>query len=144
MYSKSRKFKSCYEKLRRSHKLLRRKIRGKVSRSRKAAIKAAKKSINNKCIKKLKLKVPLVKRYKKSRKSRKSRRRRKRNDGADPVKDVTWARYFKTYSNDPTFDVKRVDWTGYTEGMRLQEPTRNPVERGRIGRMRWRRSKKSS
>jgi len=89
---------------------LRRKIRGKVSRSRKAAIKAAKKSINNKCIKKLKLKVPLVKRYKKSRKSRK----RNKNDGADdPVKDVSWVTYYKHYYYDPTFDIKRVDWTGY-------------------------------
>jgi hypothetical protein len=127
MYTNSPKFKSCYEKLRKSHKKLNRRVKGRLSPSAKAARYAAQRSIHNKCIKKLKLKVPLLKptlsnksRRKsknKSRRKRKSKSRRKskrkRNDGSDVVKDVSWISYYKRYYNDPTFDVKRIDWTGY-------------------------------
>ena len=49
-------------------------------------------------------------------------KRRKRNDGlspkrkspvSSPKKDISWVTYYKHYYNDPTFDLKRVDWTGY-------------------------------
>jgi hypothetical protein len=135
MYTNSPKFKSCYEKLRKSHKKLNRRVKGRLSPSAKAARDAAQRSIHNKCIKKLKLKVPLLKptisnksrrksknksrrkRKSKSRRKRKSKSRRKskrkRNDGSDVVKDVSWISYYKRYYNDPTFDVKRIDWTGY-------------------------------
>ena len=133
MYTNSPKFKSCYEKLHKSHKTLKRRVKGRLSPSARAAREAAERSIHNKCIKKLKLKVPLLKpsgkRSKRSKRSKKSKRksksksrkrskkksraRRKRNDGSDVVKDVSWVSYYKRYYNDPTFDVKRIDWTGY-------------------------------
>ena len=66
MYTNSPKFKSCYKKLSRSHKLLKRRVKGRLSPSARAA---AERSIHNKCIKKLKLKVPLLK-TKKSRRNK--------------------------------------------------------------------------
>ena len=84
MYTNSPKFKSCYEKLRKSHKTLKRRVKGRLSPFARAAREAAERSIHNKCIKKLKLKVPLLKpsskRSKRSRRSRRSKsisRRRK-------------------------------------------------------------------
>ena len=51
---------------------------------------------------------------KKSKSKKKSRTKRKRNDGsAPPEKDISWVTYYKYYFNDPTFDLRRVDWTGY-------------------------------
>ena len=107
-YTKTSEWEKCYGKLRYSKRVLRVK---KNSPAKDAALR----SIHNKCVKKLKLKVPLLKPSgKRSKKSKKSKRaRRKRNDGSDVVKDVSWVTYYKRYYNDPTFDVRRVDWTGY-------------------------------
>ena len=54
------------------------------------------------------------KRSKRRSSKKKSRAKRKRNDGSDPPeKDISWETYYKHYFNDPTFDLRRIDWTGY-------------------------------
>ena len=51
---------------------------------------------------------------KRSKRSKKSKRSKRSNDGSDrPEKDISWVTYYKHYYNDSTFDIKRVDWTGY-------------------------------
>lgn len=77
MYEESPEFKKCYHKLKSAHKLLKRRIKGRLSPSARAARDAAIRSITNKCIKKLKIDAPLLKPESKSvKKSRRQSRRK--------------------------------------------------------------------
>ena len=75
-YQNSPEYKECYKKTAKTKKILRSRIKGRLSPSRRAAIEAAKRAVHNKCVKKLKLNVPLLKPEKKSKKAikRKSKR----------------------------------------------------------------------
>ena len=77
MYEESPEFKNCYHKLKSAHKLLKRRIKGRLSPSAKAARDAAIRSITNKCIKKLKIDTPLLKPESKSVKNSRRQSRRK-------------------------------------------------------------------
>ena len=84
MYEESPEFKNCYHKLKSAHKLLKRRIKGRLSPSAKAARDAAIRSITNKCIKKLKIDTPLLKPESKSVKN--SRRQSRRQSRRKSVK----------------------------------------------------------
>ena len=62
-YLNTPEWEECYKKTKYANKLLRRRIsiRGKLSRSARRARTAALRSVHNKCVKKLKLNVPLEK-----------------------------------------------------------------------------------
>ena len=75
-YQNSPVYKDCYAKTAKTKKILTRTIKGRLSPSRRAAIEAARRAVHNKCVKKLKLNVPLLKPEKKSKKA--SRRKSKR------------------------------------------------------------------
>lgn len=57
----SPEFKNCYSKLYNSNRKLTRRIKGRMSPSRRKSRDASERSITNKCIKKLKLNYPLLK-----------------------------------------------------------------------------------